>query len=332
MSTILSALDPSSIRRPRTLHPTQTLAYPVNWTANHLHFAPTRPGWVRAAEQHADDIYLIFAEPYLDAWVALVARRERSPNEEASKHRFEEPYYLFTPQSYSTTAIHWGESARRLAYVANNIGKILLVGACMPSDPGLFVSYTFNVKRVTKSWSIPEGGIDYAKGLAFDEYTGISAISMASGRLWVIDPVFTAKRMQITVEGLKTVSIKNDIRRVLHSYISQLDPIIHIASSRPNLAPPSCNPMGSRNANFCSLREQRGIRLVDRRRKTLPRQEPPRLLWRSQMVRQRDLAHRRFCESCAFYDSGLGFFPESRDCSSWPETPSHPEGRRHLPI
>ncbi|KAG9044049.1 hypothetical protein FS837_008843 [Tulasnella sp. UAMH 9824] len=210
MSTILSALDSSSIRRSKPLHPTQTLAYPVNWTANHLNFAPTRPGWVRATEHNPDDIYLIFTEPYLDAWVALVARRTRNPNEEESKHRFEEPYYLFTPQSYATTAMNWGESTRRLAYVANDIGKILLVGACMPSNPGLFGSYQFNAERITKSWSIPEGGIDYAKSLAFDEYTGISAISMASGRLWIIDPVVTVGRMQIPGEGLKTISASLD--------------------------------------------------------------------------------------------------------------------------
>ncbi|KAG8911010.1 hypothetical protein FRC01_005985 [Tulasnella sp. 417] len=89
MSALLSALDLSSICRSKTLRPTQTLAYPANWTANHLHFAPTRPGWMHKTEPNPDDICLIFTEPYFGAWVALVARRERSSDEAESKHRMQ---------------------------------------------------------------------------------------------------------------------------------------------------------------------------------------------------------------------------------------------------
>lgn len=217
MSTILSALDFSSTCQPKTLHPTQTLAYPANWIANHSYFAPIRPKWVRSTELSSDDICLIFTEPYLETWVALVARRERSPDKEVIKHRLEEPYYLFTPESYATAATSWGESARRLTYVVNDIEQILLVGAFIPSDPSLFGIDGVHTERVTRLWSIPEGGIDYAQRLAFDEFTGIAAISMASGRLWVIDPAAPEERRQIPGERPTPVSLKNLMQVIFDS-------------------------------------------------------------------------------------------------------------------
>ncbi|KIO25952.1 hypothetical protein M407DRAFT_8108 [Tulasnella calospora MUT 4182] len=202
MTTVLSALDVSSICRPKTIHPSQTLAYPDNWTANHLYFSPTMPGWTRAGRSNHEDLYLIFTEPFLAAWVALVARAESNPDEGSSKYRLEEPYYFFIPQDYGTVAVSWGESARRLVYAVNHSRQILLVGACMPSDSSLFKRYDFKANRATTTWSVPGGGTDYPKLLAFDEYTGISAVSMASGRLWVIDPVAKDEEIQTSQEGL----------------------------------------------------------------------------------------------------------------------------------
>ncbi|KAG8944301.1 hypothetical protein FRC04_002021 [Tulasnella sp. 424] len=153
---------------PTTLHPFQTLAYPERWTGTDFHFVPTRPSWTRREEHNPEDIYLIFTEPFLGSWVALVARRQSNLDEEEDMYRLEKPYYFFVPQLYHA----------------------------------IVAAYDRSVDRITKTWSLPGGGADYPKLLGFDEYTGISAVSMASGRIWVVDPLAKAREINLSWEIL----------------------------------------------------------------------------------------------------------------------------------
>lgn len=218
MTAIWSLLGTSSSTpSPTTVHPFQTLAYPDRWTGTDFHFVPTRPSWTRREEHNPEDIYLIFTEPFLGSWVALVARRQSNLDEEEDIYRLEKPYYFFVPQLYhAIVAVSWGGSARRLVHVVNIGKKILLMGACMPPDPSLFKRYDRFVDRITTTWSLPGGGADYPKLLGFDEFTGVSAVSMASGRIWVVDPLAKAEEINMPQEilasvGSRTTCLRTDV-------------------------------------------------------------------------------------------------------------------------
>lgn len=204
MTAVWSVLGASSSTpSPTTVHPFQTLAYPDRWTGTNFYFVPTRPSWARREEHNPEDIYLIFTEPFLGSWVALVAHRQSNLDEEEDMYRLEEPYYFFVPQLYhAIVAVSWGQSARRLVHVVNIGKEMLLMGACMPPDPSLFKDYDYFVDRITTKWSLPGGGADYPKLLGFDEVTGVSAVSMASGRIWVVDPLAKAKEINMSREKL----------------------------------------------------------------------------------------------------------------------------------
>lgn len=113
--------------------------------------------------------YLIFIEPFHAALVALVPWKRATQIHKATSIDLKSLTTSFLPYGCETVAVSRGESPHRVAHVVNRDWQIHLVGACPPLDPMLFKYYSNNlpVNRILTKWSIPGGGIDYTKPLAF---------------------------------------------------------------------------------------------------------------------------------------------------------------------
>ncbi|KAG8915051.1 hypothetical protein FRC00_008389 [Tulasnella sp. 408] len=117
--------------------------------------------------------------------IGLVAYKEDEGDIGGDVYQFEQPYYLFGAANQWTTAVRWGESARRMVYVVGKPRQVFLHGIVISSA---LQHYRSDINRAVYKWTIPHGERDFARYLAFDEPTGVSAIAMASGNIWVADP------------------------------------------------------------------------------------------------------------------------------------------------
>ncbi|KIO31701.1 hypothetical protein M407DRAFT_19213 [Tulasnella calospora MUT 4182] len=181
MDSVMSTLNyGSSDVTSGAVKPVQTLAYPYAWTGSCPRFIPTRPPWLRPQPSREGDIYLSLIEDDLRFYVGLVAHRGAAVAAGGITYEFEEPYELFGPRSHWTTAISWGESARRV------------VGVSIPSDGDPLEECGNNMERVVVRWQILHGDSNFTRYLTFDKSTGVSVIAMASGHIWIADPTTTS--------------------------------------------------------------------------------------------------------------------------------------------
>ncbi|KAG9044051.1 hypothetical protein FS837_008845 [Tulasnella sp. UAMH 9824] len=167
------------------IKPSQSLEYPRAWTGSGLTFISSRPSWLRSKTRRRDEIYLSFTEDNLRSSIGLVAYKEDAGDVGGDVYQFEQPYYLFGAANQWTGAVRWGESARRMVYVIGKPRQVFLHGAVIGSA---LQHYRSDINRAVYKWTIPHGELDFARYLAFDEPTGVSAIAMASGNIWVADP------------------------------------------------------------------------------------------------------------------------------------------------
>ncbi|KAG8914600.1 hypothetical protein FRC00_012154 [Tulasnella sp. 408] len=117
--------------------------------------------------------------------IGLVAYKEDEGDVGGDVYQFEQPYYLFGAENQWTTAVRWGESGRRMVYVVGKPRQVFLHGIVISSA---LQNYRSDLNRAVYKWTIPHGERDFARYLAFDEPTGVSAVAMASGNIWVADP------------------------------------------------------------------------------------------------------------------------------------------------
>ncbi|KAG9032444.1 hypothetical protein FS837_002737, partial [Tulasnella sp. UAMH 9824] len=89
--------------------------------------------------------------------------------------------------SYSTTLCAWGETGRRMVHVGD-FGELCVVGLSVPVGFGAERFAVPVEDRCVASWKIPYSRRDFARYLAFDEATGVCAVALASGRIWIADP------------------------------------------------------------------------------------------------------------------------------------------------
>ncbi|KAG8928811.1 hypothetical protein FRC01_005317 [Tulasnella sp. 417] len=188
LDSIMSALSSEmSTGSTGTIKPFQTLTYPSAWTGSGIRFIPNSPPWLRTKSVHEGDIYLSLTEERMVS-VGLVAHREEPEGAEGILYKFERPYYLFGLESYWTTAICWGKSARRVTSMLATPTRAILCNIAIPSDGDPLEDWYSYMDRIVVKWRIPYGENDFTRCLAFDEPTGMSVIAMASGRLWIADP------------------------------------------------------------------------------------------------------------------------------------------------
>lgn len=189
MVTVLSALDGSvPIGSSVTIAPSQSLAYPFGWIGSCLTFIAVRPPWLRQEVPRRDSIHLILTEDDLGTSVGLVAYNEEGPPGVTTEYKLEEPYYLFGGEAHCTVGLSWGTSARRMVYAVDTSDEVFLCGVSIPLDPTGLESRIPGMTRAVAEWPIPNGANDLPYHLVFEESTGVSAVAMASGRIWIMDP------------------------------------------------------------------------------------------------------------------------------------------------
>ncbi|KIO27698.1 hypothetical protein M407DRAFT_23012 [Tulasnella calospora MUT 4182] len=189
LDSVMSALSPETeATTVGTIKPFQTLAYPHAWTGSGLTFIPNRPPWLRPESSREGNIHLSLTEDDIGYSVGLVAHKEEAMGTGGISYKFEQPYYLFGPQNHWTVAVCLGKSARRAVSVSATPERAFLCGISIPSDGDPLEDYTPYMDRIVTRWRIPHGEKDFTRYLGFDEPSGISAIAMASGHLWIMDP------------------------------------------------------------------------------------------------------------------------------------------------
>ncbi|KIO18716.1 hypothetical protein M407DRAFT_31624 [Tulasnella calospora MUT 4182] len=184
MDSVFYAFNSSRSDGTPAIKPSQSLEYPRAWTGSGLTFISNRPSWSRLKTPRRDEIYLSFTEDDLRTSIGLVAYKE----DEGDIYQFEQPYHLLGAENQWTTAFRWGELARRMVYVVGRPRQVFLHGTVITSDPSALQHDRPKINRTVHKWTIPHGERDFFRYLAFDEPTGVSAIAMASGNVWVTDP------------------------------------------------------------------------------------------------------------------------------------------------
>ncbi|KAG8976532.1 hypothetical protein FRB90_009138, partial [Tulasnella sp. 427] len=183
MTTIAAALGHSAAS---SIIPSCSLTYPNNWIGSGLTFIPVRPPWVRPNSPTENTIHLVLAEDATGTSVGLIARQEHSVCQAPIPYTFDDPYKL-SGEDIWTVAMSWGDSARRMMRLDNAPGGTYLTGISI--GPGLGAP-DVHEPRITKSifrCQVPGGADDFAYQITFEESTGMSAIAMASGRIWIMD-------------------------------------------------------------------------------------------------------------------------------------------------
>ncbi|KAG9044053.1 hypothetical protein FS837_008847 [Tulasnella sp. UAMH 9824] len=210
MAAVLSALNAStSTGSPGSIGPSKSLTYPHSWIGSGLSFIPYQPPWLREYKPREHSIRLILTEDEFGTSVCLVASKEEGPLGEAAEYKFEDPYYLFGGEDHWVVGMSWGLSARRMVYAVNTPEDAFLCGVLIPHDPGRLENRIPTMTRVVAEWSISDGGEDYIYRLAFDESTGLSVVAMASGRIWIMDPL--APALEVKDKG-----IASDVSMPIH--------------------------------------------------------------------------------------------------------------------
>ncbi|KAG9027773.1 hypothetical protein FS837_004175 [Tulasnella sp. UAMH 9824] len=93
--------------------------------------------------------------------------------------------------------------------------------------------------RIIARWRIPHGENDFTRYLAFDEPTGMSVIAMASGHLWIADPIASPLETADPFSAASSVCIVADLDsrgRVLKNLLPALQTLC------PDPAWPSSHP------------------------------------------------------------------------------------------
>ncbi|KAG8905953.1 hypothetical protein FRC01_008187, partial [Tulasnella sp. 417] len=87
-----------------------------------------------------------------------------------------------------TVLCMWGETGRRMAHVRDE-RELCVWGLSIPVGFGAGRSLVLAEDRRVARWEIPDSSQDLARYLAFDEATGVCAVALGSGRIWIADPV-----------------------------------------------------------------------------------------------------------------------------------------------
>ncbi|KAG8927322.1 hypothetical protein FRC00_002159 [Tulasnella sp. 408] len=86
-----------------------------------------------------------------------------------------------------TVLCMWGETGRRMIHV-DDVGELWVAGLSIPIGLG-HEPFVMDVDdRTVISLEIPDSRLDLARYLAFDEVTGVCAVALGSGRIWIADP------------------------------------------------------------------------------------------------------------------------------------------------
>lgn len=87
-----------------------------------------------------------------------------------------------------TVCCLWGETGRRMVHVAD-VGGLIVRGLSVPVGFGAERFVVPVDERYVFSWKIPDSRRDLVRYLAFDEATGLCAVALGSGRIWILDPI-----------------------------------------------------------------------------------------------------------------------------------------------
>ncbi|KAG8921833.1 hypothetical protein FRC00_008177, partial [Tulasnella sp. 408] len=86
-----------------------------------------------------------------------------------------------------TVLCMWGETGRRMVHVGD-VGDLCVTGLSIPVGFETQQSVVPVEEREVFSWRIPDSRRDLARYFAFDEATGVCAVALGSGRIWIVDP------------------------------------------------------------------------------------------------------------------------------------------------
>lgn len=170
--------------------PTQSISYPANRHVLRATFLNTPLHWLGIPYCGPDSAYLGLDRDgdsartmhvvYPNATGGAGCRFTLSPAQEMLD-------VLNGRDSYSTTLCMWGETGRRMVHVGD-VGELCVVGLSVPVGFGAERFAVPVEDRCVGSWKIPYSRRDLARYLAFDEATGVCAVALASGRIWIADP------------------------------------------------------------------------------------------------------------------------------------------------
>lgn len=86
-----------------------------------------------------------------------------------------------------TVLCMWGETGRRIVHVGD-VGDLCVTGLSIPVGFDNQQHVVPVEEREVFSWRIPDSRRDLARYFAFDEATGVCAVALGSGRIWIVDP------------------------------------------------------------------------------------------------------------------------------------------------
>ncbi|KAG8912575.1 hypothetical protein FRC00_004221 [Tulasnella sp. 408] len=192
VDTIQNALQSSqqTLNTNNKVFPLQSISYPVDQHILRATFLDTPLHWVGIPHCGPDSAYLGLDRDgdsartmhvvYPNTTGGAACRFTLSPGQEI----------LDIPNgmdSYSTTLCMWGETGRRMVHVGD-FEELCLVGLSVPVGFGAERFAVPVEDRCAATWEIPYSRRDFARYLAFDEATGVCAVALASGRIWIADP------------------------------------------------------------------------------------------------------------------------------------------------
>ncbi|KIO25804.1 hypothetical protein M407DRAFT_24859 [Tulasnella calospora MUT 4182] len=180
------------LNRTNQVFPTQVIPYPGGQHVLRATFLNTPLHWVGRPSCGTDVVYLGLDRDDEESTRAIHAVYPNTSDGAGSRFTLSPPQRMLNSPTCTgsdpTVLCMWGETGRRMVHVGD-VRELCVFGLSVPIGFGVERFVVDVRERHVARWKIPYSRRDLARYLAFDEATGVCAVALGSGRIWIMDPI-----------------------------------------------------------------------------------------------------------------------------------------------